>query len=58
MFLATPVILEERIKTLNQEIMRNRLSKIERNHVESEIRAAESALQHYNKALEIERRLT
>lgn len=49
--------LEQRIQNLNREIMQNRLTKIERNRVEAEIRAAESALRHYRKALEIEHQL-
>lgn len=49
--------LEQRILTLNQEIMQNRLTKSERNRLQSEIRAAETALQYYHKALEIEKQL-
>ena len=49
--------LEQRILTLNQEIMQNRLTKSERNRLQSEIRAAETALRHYRKALEIEKQL-
>jgi hypothetical protein len=49
--------LEQRIRELNQEIMQNRLTKEERNRMESEIRAAELALSYYRKALAIEHSL-
>ena len=49
--------LEQRVRDLNQEIMQNRLTKAKRNRVQSEIRAAELALRHYRKALEIEHQL-
>jgi len=49
--------LEHRMEELNREIMQNRLSKIERNRVEAEIRAAETALSYYRRALSIERTL-
>ena len=45
--------LEQRIHYLNREIMQNRLTTVERNHLQAEIRAAEVALGYYRKALEI-----
>ncbi len=50
-------LLEQRIRDLNQEIMENRLSAAERNHIEAEIRAAQHALEYYHRALEIEQQL-
>jgi len=49
--------LDRRMEELNREIMQNRLSQIERNRVEAEIRAAETALSYYRRALSIERTL-
>lgn len=50
--------LEQRLKKLNQRIMENGRSQIDRNRLESEIRAAELALTYYRKALELEREVT
>lgn len=50
-------LLQERIQHLGSRIMGNRLSLPERNQIESEIRAAESVLEYYRKALEIEKKL-
>jgi hypothetical protein len=50
-------LLEQRIRELNVEVMRNSQSRIELNRIEAEIRAAELALAHYRKALELEKRL-
>ena len=50
--------LETRLHQLNRELMENGLSLRERNQIESEIRAAETALKFYRKALEIEAQLT
>jgi uncharacterized protein YigA (DUF484 family) len=47
--------LENRLQKLNQQIMDNRRTQIERNHIEAEIRAAQMALTYYRKALELER---
>jgi uncharacterized protein YigA (DUF484 family) len=47
--------LENRLQKLNQQIMDNRRTQIERNHIEAEIRAAQMALTYYRKALEFER---
>jgi len=49
--------LETRLQELNAQIMENRRTQIERNRLESEIRAAELALNYYRKALELERKL-
>lgn len=49
--------LEQHIHELAQEIMQNRLSAGERNRLEAEIRAAETALDYYRKALAIEKTL-
>jgi hypothetical protein len=49
--------LELQIQKLDQEIMQNSLTKAERNHLQSEIRAAELALSYYRKAFEIEKKL-
>jgi hypothetical protein len=38
--------------------MENRRTQIERNRLESEIRAAQLALTHYRKALELEQQLS
>lgn len=46
--------LHQRIQELNEKIMENRLTTEERNLVESEIRAAQLALEHFRKALELE----
>jgi len=50
--------LVRRIEELNREIMQNRLSKVEHNRVETEIRAAQTALSYYRRALSIERTLS
>jgi len=49
--------LHQRIQELNEKIMKNRLTPEERNSVESEIRAAQLALEHFRKALELEQQL-
>lgn len=49
--------LERRIARLNQEIMQNHLTKMERNRLESEIRAAQLAVSYYRRALAIEHSL-
>lgn len=50
--------LEQRLKELNKQIMENRRTQIERNRIESEIRAAEMVLTYYRKALELERQIS
>lgn len=49
--------LEGRFRELNKAFMENGLSLDQRNQIESEIRAAETALDYYRKALELEARL-
>jgi len=46
--------LERRVQTLSRLIMENAQTQPERNRLESEIRAAQLALDHYRKALEFE----
>jgi hypothetical protein len=49
--------LERRLQELNAQIMENRRTQIDRNHIESEIRAVQLALTYYRKALELERQV-
>jgi hypothetical protein len=49
--------LEERLLQLNTQIMENSRDLAERNRIEAEIRAAHSAITHYQAALEAERKL-
>ena len=49
--------LEERLLQLNTRIMENSRDLAERNRIEAEIRAAHSAITHYQAALEAERKL-
>jgi hypothetical protein len=49
--------LETRLQQLNSEIMENWRTQIERNRLESEIRAAELALTYYRKALQLEKQI-
>jgi len=49
--------LERRVQKLNRLIMDNTRTQEERNRLESEIRAAQLALDHYRKALEMERQV-
>lgn len=50
--------LESRVHQFNRELMENHHNLRERNRIESEIRAAETALEFYRAAREIENRLT
>jgi hypothetical protein len=50
--------LERRVQKLNRLIMDNTRTQEERNRLESEIRAAQLALDHYRKALEVERQVS
>jgi len=50
-------LLEQRIRDLHDYIMENRLTQVERNRTDAEIRAAELALSYYRKALELEQQL-
>ena len=49
--------LKERLLQLNAQIMENSRDLAERNRIEAEIRAAHSAITHYQAALEAERKL-
>lgn len=49
--------LERQIKDLSGKSMDDRLTKGERNRMESEIRAVKLALDYYRKALELEKQL-
>jgi uncharacterized protein YigA (DUF484 family) len=49
--------LETRLQELSAQIMENQRTQIDRNRIESEIRATQSALTYYRKALELERHL-
>ena len=49
--------LQQRIQDLNLRIMENWCTKMESNRIEAEIRAARLAIDHYRKALELERQL-
>jgi hypothetical protein len=49
--------LENRVQTLNRLLMANSQTQAERNRLESEIRAAELALTHYRKAVELEKQV-
>jgi hypothetical protein len=46
--------LEERIVQLNKELMEQARTLEQRNRVETELRAAESAIRHYREALQLE----
>ena len=50
--------LKRRVERLNMRGMRNRLTRDQRNGIETEIRAANLALNYYEKALDLERRIT
>lgn len=50
--------LESRVRQLNRELMENHHPLRERNRIESEIRAAQTALEFYRAARQIENRFT
>ncbi len=50
--------LEQRLRDLNTQVMENTNTLPERNRVESEIKAAEMALDYYRKALELEQQIS
>ena len=50
-------LLEQRLRQLSEQIMKNREPREVRNRVEAEIRAAELALAHYRAAFELEKTL-
>jgi len=49
--------LKQQIEALGQHIMDNNLSRTQRNRIESEIRAAQTALDHYRSAIALEKQL-
>jgi hypothetical protein len=49
--------LEDRLQSLTSEIMEDERTQVERNRIESEIRAAQLALTYYRRALELERQI-
>jgi hypothetical protein len=49
--------LEARVQFLGIQLMDSQKPQIERNRIESELRVAQQALEHYHKALEFERKL-
>ena len=49
--------LEQRLNSLNQELMDETRTQAERNRVESEIRTVQMALSYYRKALELEKQI-
>lgn len=50
--------LEQKLRDLNNEMMEQKRTLVERNRIESEIRAAELALAYYRKALTLEEQLS
>jgi hypothetical protein len=46
--------LEKRVQQISQDIMLNRKTQIERNRLESELRVAQQALEHYQQAIKLE----
>ena len=49
--------LERRIHHLATELMLNRKSQVDRNRLETELRVAQQALEHFRRALELEQDL-
>jgi hypothetical protein len=49
--------LEQQLQSLHQKVMEDGFTARERNRIESEIRAAQLALEHYQKAFALEHRL-
>jgi hypothetical protein len=49
--------LEQRLLKLNERMMKGRSTLLERNRLESEIRAVELAISYYRAALHVEQRL-
>jgi hypothetical protein len=49
--------LEKRVQQLCQEMMQNRKTRAERNRLESELRVALQALNHYQQAIKLEKQL-
>ena len=49
--------LERRVQRLSQEMMQSRKTREERNRMESELRVAQQALEHFQLALKLEREI-
>lgn len=49
--------LETRVQQLSQDMMQNRITRDERNRLESELRVAQQALSHYQQATKLEAQL-
>jgi hypothetical protein len=49
--------LEKRVQQLSQDMMQNRKTRVQRNHLESELRVAQQALAHYQQAIKLETHL-
>jgi hypothetical protein len=49
--------LHRRIQDLGHELMNDHKTQIERNHIEAELRVAQQALEHFQKAIKLEERL-
>jgi hypothetical protein len=50
--------LEKKLDDLHKEFLDDARTRVERNRIESDIRAAELALVYYKKALELEQQIT
>jgi hypothetical protein len=50
--------LQARVEHLHREVMRNGLTRLQRNHIETEIRVAALALEHFKAALGAEQELS
>ena len=51
------VELEKRVQQLSQEMMQNQKPRAERNRLETELRVAQQALEHYRQAIKLEEQL-
>ena len=49
--------LESRVRQLSHEMMLNHKSRTERNRMETELRVAQQALEHYRHAMKLEAQL-
>ena len=49
--------LERRVQQLSQEMMLNKKTRMERNRLESELRVAQQALEHFQQAVKLEAQL-
>ena len=50
--------LQRRLERLHRDVMRNGLTRQQRNHIEAEIRAATLALEHFKAALDAEKQVS